>query len=164
MPGCLGCPTSTSTTIEGVWVDFRNHYGPTIGGMSATYKAELYAEDLTSYVEWADDHGIVNPLNDSNYAVFKRWFGWKLMYGTNSGGNLPIRIRDHVGLFCAKCPYDTNCDDIRAEHMVGSIPTVQIDHNIYYMKIEQRGSKWGFICTYSGCPYLADMGQSYFYV
>ena len=164
MPGCLGCPTSTSTTISGVWTDFRNHYGPTIAGMSATYKNELYVEDLGYYSEWANDHGIVDPLNDSNYTVFKKWFGWKLMYGTNSGGNLPERIRDHVGLICAPCPYDSNCSDLRAEHMLGSVPVVQTDHKNYYMKIEGHGSAWGFVCTFSGCPYLLDTGNNYFYV
>lgn len=163
MPGCLGCPTSTSTTILGVWTDFRNHYGPTIEGMSVTYRDELYAEDLAFYVEWADVHGIIDPLNDSNYGIFGKWFSWKLMFGSNSGGNLPTIIRDHVGLSCAPCPYDSNCDDIRAEHMVGSVPAVQTDHGIYYMKITAHGSMWGFVCTYSGCPYLADTGYNYFY-
>ena len=160
----LGCPTSNSITIEGVWVDFRNHYGPTIAGMSTTYRDELYAEDLSYYVEWAGAHNVIDPLDDSNYRVFSKWFAWKLMYGTNSGGNLPVRLRNHVGLSCAKCPYDTNCDDIRAEHMVGSIPAVQTDHGKYYMTIEGHGSAWGFGCTYSGCPYLLDTGKNYFYV
>ena len=164
MPGCLGCPTSTSTTISGIWTDFRDHYGPRPGSMNVTYKDELYAEDLSYYVEWADNHGVVDPLNDSNYAVFGKWFAWKLMYGSNSGGNLPERIRDHVGLSGAKCPYDTNCDNVRAEHMVGSVPVGQTDHGKYYMAIEGHGSAWGFVCTYSGCPYLLDTGRNYFYV
>lgn len=164
MPGCLGCPTSDSITIEGVWVDFRNHYGPTIAGMSTTYRSELYVEDLGYYVEWADAHGVVNPLDDSNYKVFSKWFAWKLMIGSNSGGNLPVRLRTHVGLSCALCPYDSNCDVIRAEHMVGSVPANRDDHGIYYMKIEQRGSRWGFVCTFSGCSYLAVTGNNYFYV
>lgn len=164
MPGCLGCPNSTSTTVSGIWTDFRNHYGPTIGGMSTTYRDELYAADLAFYVEWANANGIVDPLNDSNYAIFRKWFSWKLMYGSDSGGNLPSRLRTHIGLSCAPCPYDENCDDIRAEHMVGSVPSNQNDHSIYYMKIEGRGSVWGFVCTFSGCPYLADTGNNYFYV
>ena len=164
MPGCLGCPTSNSTTISGVWVDYRNHYGPTISGMNATYKEELYVEDLSFYVEWADDHGIANPLNDSNYKVFGKWFSWKLIHGANEAGNLPERIKDHVGLSCAPCPYGTNCDDVRAIHMVGSVPPNQNDHGGYYMKIEGRGSAWGFTCTYSGCPYLVNTGHEYFYV
>lgn len=159
-----GCPTSTSTTISGVWVDFRNQCGPTIAGMSVMYKDELYVKDLGYYVEWADDHGIVDPLNDSNYAVFRKWFAWKLMYGTNSGGNLPVRLRTHVGLSCAPCPYSTECNDIRAEHMLGNIPAIQTSHGNYYMKVEGRGTAWGFVCTYSGCPYLLDTGKNYFYV
>ena len=161
MPGCLGCPTSNSITIEGVWVDFRNHYGPTIAGMSTTYRDELYAEDLSYYVEWADAHGVVNPLD--NYRVFGKWFAWKLMYGTNDFGNLPVRKRDHIGLSCAPCPYDSNCDVIRAENMLGSVPA-QTDHEIYYMRITSRGNVWGFECTYSGCQYLIDTGDVYFYV
>ena len=164
MPGCLGCPTSDSTTISGVWTDFRVHYGPRPESMNSTYKDELYAEDLAFYVEWADNHSVVDPLNDSNYTIFGKWFSWKLMFGTNSGGNLPIRIRDHVGLSCAPCPYSTDCNDIRAIHMVGSVPAVQTDHGNYYMQIESRGSCWGFVCTFSGCQYLLDTGQNYFYV
>lgn len=163
MPGCLGCPVSYSTTISGVWCDFREHYGPRPGSMNASYRDELYTQDLVYYVEWADIHGIVDPLNDSNYNVFSKWFGWKLMFGSNSGGNLPTRLRDHVGLSCAPCPYDTNCDDIRATNMVGSVPA-QTDHEIYYMRITSRGNVWGFECTYSGCQYLIDTGDVYFYV
>lgn len=164
MPGCLGCPTSNSTTISGVWTDFRNHYGPIPGSMSDVYRDEIYTEDLSFYVEWADEHGIANPLNDSNYVVFRKWFSWKLVYGSNSGGNLPTMVRDHVGLSCAPCPYSTGCSDIRAIHMVGSVPAVQTDHGVYYMKVEGRGSAWGFVCTYPGCPYLEDTGRNYFYV
>lgn len=164
MPGCLGCPTSTSTTVSGIWTDFRNHYGPTIGGMSTTYRDELYAEDLAFYVEWANANGIADPLNDSNYAVFRKWFSWKLTVGSNDQGRLSIRKRDHVGLSCAPCPYDTNCSDIRATHMVGSVPATRDDHGIYYMKITSRGNRWGFECTYSGCSYLLDTGYKYFYV
>ena len=157
-------PTSNSTTIEGVWEDYRNHIGPITASMSTEYRAELYAEDLSYYVEWADAHGIANPLNDSNYKVFGKWFAWKLMIGSNSGGNLPIRLKTHVGLSCAPCPYDTNCSDIRAIHMTGSVPAVQTDHGNYYMKVEGRGPRWGFACTYPGCPYLIDTGKNYFYV
>ena len=46
MPGCLGCPTSNSTTILGIWTDFRDHYGPRPGSMDETYKNELYVEDF----------------------------------------------------------------------------------------------------------------------
>jgi len=169
MPGCLGCPTSSSTTISGVWTDLRSHYGPhpdSLGSVieGEVYRDTLYNEDLSYYSEWAIEHGIPNPLNDSNYGTFKRWFIWKLMFGSNSGGNLPIRNRDHIGLLCAPCPYSTNCDDIRATHMVGSVPSNQNDHEIYYMRITSRGNVWGFECTYSGCQYLIDTGNKYFYV
>lgn len=168
MPGCLGCPTSSSTTISGVWTDFRFHYGPNPDNMGteingSTYRDILYSEDLADYSEWALAHGMANPLNDSNYKVFRDWFSWKLMFGSNSGGELPTRIRDHVGISCAPCPYDTNCDNIRAAHMVGSVPPSRNDHGIYYMKIEQRGAVWGFVCTYSSCPYLLSTGHAYFY-
>ena len=162
MPGCLGCPPSNSTDINNVWADFRNYYGPTLASMSSVDRDALRTEDLGLYLVWAIEHDISDPTN--NYNAFKRWFSWKLMVGTNSGGNLPERIRDHVGLNCAKCPYDTNCDDIRAENMIGYVPSNQTDHGIYYMKIEGHGSVWGFRCTYLGCPYLADTGRAYFYV
>lgn len=168
MPGCLGCPTSSGTTISGVWYDFRVHYGPNPDNMGTVvdggiYRDVLYSQDLTFYSEWAFERGMSDPLDDSNYAVFRKWFSWKLMFGSNSGGNLPDRVRDHVGLLCAPCPYDINCDDDRAMIMVGSVPGTQTDHGAYYMKIGSRGSKWGFECTYSGCSYLLDNGHKYFY-
>lgn len=168
MPGCLSCPSTDSTTISGVWTDFRIHFGPHPDNLftvinGEVYRDTLYNEDLSYYSEWALARGIANPLNDSNYAIFRDWFSWKLMIGNNSGGNLSIRKRDHVGLLCALCPYDTNCDDTRAINMVGSVPVNRDDHGIYYMKIASQGSSWGFVCTYSGCSYLSDTGHPYFY-
>lgn len=157
MPGCLGCPSSDSTTILGVWTDFRDHYGPRLRNGDA-----LYLEDLADYEEWAIEHGIPNYSTD--YLTFKKWFAWRLTVGVNAYGNLGTRLRDHVGISAAKCPYDTNCNDIRATHMTGGVPANQNDHGNFYMAVEGRGSTWGFACTFSGCPYLADTGHDYFYV
>jgi hypothetical protein len=158
------CPTSDNTTISGVWEDFRDFCGPRPGSMNTARKEELYNEDLDYYSTWATEQGIADPLNDSNYKVFGKWFSWKLTIGTNSAENLPNRIRDHVGISGVFCPYDTNCSSIRAVHMVGSVPVVQSNHGDFYMKVESHGSKWGFGCTYSGCPYLLDTEKNYFYV
>jgi hypothetical protein len=158
------CPTSNNTTISGVWEDFRDCCGPRPGSMNTARKEELYNEDLDFYSVWALNQGIAEPLNDSNYKVFGKWFSWKLTMGTNSGANLPMRIRDHVGISCVLCPYDTHCPDLRAEHMTGGVPAVQSDHGDYYMRVESRGSKWGFACTFSDCPYFISTGRVYFYV
>lgn len=158
------CPVSNNTTISGVWEDFRDTCGPRPGSMNTARKEELYNEDLDYYSTWATEQGIADPLNDSNYKVFGKWFSWKLTMGTNSGANLPARVRDHVGISGVFCPYDTNCSDIRATHMTGDVPAVQSDHGDFYMKIEARGPKWGFACTYPGCQYLLDTGHVYFYV
>lgn len=167
MPGCLGCPISYSTTISGVWTDFRYHYGPSPDSMGTMvsgviYRDIVYTEDLSDYLVWASAHDVVNPFDD--YKAFRKWFSWKLLLGNNSGGNLPSRVRDHIGLSCAPCPYSTECSDIRSTNMVGGVPEIQNDHSIYYMRIEQRGSKWGFVCTYTGCPYVLETGNNYFYV
>ena len=118
---------------------------------------------MANYSEWALENGIADPLHDTNYLIFKKWFAWRLTIGVNNYGNLGTRLRDHVGISAALCPYDENCSDLRATHMTGGVPVNQTDHFNHYMKVENRGSIWGFGCTYSGCPYLANTGHNYFY-
>jgi hypothetical protein len=137
--------------------------------MSNDYQTELYNIDLDNYSGWLSDwnaeHGGVvggNDLLDSTQR-FGKWMVWRCVNGTVNYGNLQSRKRDHVGLSCALCPYDSSANDIRVINMLGSIPT-QVDHGMYYMKVTQRGSVWGFECTYSGCPYLIENGHPYFYV
>jgi hypothetical protein len=49
--------------------------------------------------------------------------------------------------------------------MLGSVPT-KVTHTVngvtYYMETAYQG-KWGFRCTYDGCPYYLANGVRYFY-
>jgi hypothetical protein len=127
--------------------------------MDETYRLELYSEDLDEYYEWygTTPSGVVDDSQQ-----FAKWLNWRLSIGTTALGNLPQRKRDHVGISCVPCPYDTQTSDARSEVMLDSVPS-KVDHDIYYMRVAQRGSSWGFECTYSGCPYLLANGSPYFY-
>jgi hypothetical protein len=127
--------------------------------MDSAYRAELYLEDQTDYLEWLS---VAPPHVVDTEAQFARWINWRLSIGTTALDNLPQRKRDHTGVSCAPCPYDTQADDARSEIMLGSVPS-KVDHGTYYMKVAQRGTAWGFECTYSGCPYLLSNGIPYFY-
>ena len=94
------------------------------------------------------------------------------LYGTTYIGNLPqYKVFDHVGHCYAPCPYDVDATDIRTRHLLnistsGTLPLkvahIGDDGKHYYMKTDNRGS-WGYICTYSGCPYALSTGRPYFY-
>jgi len=116
---------------------------------------------------------------------------WERFYGTTAYGNLPQHKKHlHIGHKWARCPYDTECNDIRTEHMTGNFLDPHYDPDTYYstitgtvpftsaQKIEHyddaeekhvymstasRGTKWGFECTFSGCPYRNYHGKPYFY-
>lgn len=97
---------------------------------------------------------------------FERWMQWKYEYGTEAYANLPeYKTDDHIGRCYAACPYSTEATDLRSEHMLGSVPT-KVTHTIdgvtYYMEIAYQG-RWGFRCTYDGCPYYLTNGIRYFY-
>ena len=87
-------------------------------------------------------------------------------------GNFPeYKVNDHVGHCYAICPYDTRCPDLRTRHMLGITPSgilptrvthIGTDGKDYFMKTTHSGD-WGFECTFSGCVYKLDTGQSYFY-
>lgn len=101
---------------------------------------------------------------------------WKYLYGTDAYGNLPQHKKDqHVGHCYAPCPYSTQSDTQRSFHMLGNDFDLSTRYNhtgpdgtIYYMEVTSKGSKWGFECTFSGCPYLIlpenVEGKKYFYV
>ena len=127
--------------------------------MDSDYRSELYLEDQTDYLNWFSS---APPDVVDTVEQFGKWMNWRLSIGTTAMGNLPQRKRDHEGVSCAPCPYDTQADDVRSEIMLGSVPS-KVDHDIYYMRVAQRGTSWGFECTYSGCPYLLANGVPYFY-
>ncbi len=95
---------------------------------------------------------------------------WRQIYGTESYGQLPQdKKQDDEGHCYAPCPFATQSTDIRTEHMVGSPPPYsKVDHTgddgrVYNMKTWAHGSRWGFECTFSGCPYLLAEGEEYFW-
>jgi len=96
---------------------------------------------------------------------------WEQLYGTTVSGNLPQHKKHHhEGHKWAQCPYDTVSSGIRSRHLTGSDVPVegQILHEDangrhYYMKTKSKGPRWGFECTYPGCPYEIATGKPYFY-
>lgn len=96
---------------------------------------------------------------------FEHFLQWQYEYGTAVYGNLPQHKKhEHEGHCWAPCPYSTASSDVRSEIMLGFVPTVKNDHDIHYMETGSNGIRWGFRCTYSGCPYLQTTGKQYFYV
>jgi hypothetical protein len=122
--------------------------------------SELYTTEISQWNVYAAEKGY-DPVLD--VSVFGKWLIWLCSYGTTNMGNLPTRVRDHVGVSCIACPYDTGSDSERSELWLGEPVGLQNDHGIYYMRVAQRGNKWGFECTFDGCPYLLDNGHRYFH-
>lgn len=100
---------------------------------------------------------------------------WEYMHGTDAYGNLPQYKKDqHVGHCYAPCPYSTQSPALRSFHMLGNDFDLNERYNhtdangiIYYMETTSKGSKWGFECTFNGCPYLTlpeNDETKYFYV
>ena len=160
MPGCITrCTSFSKDSIDEAWEDIRYHFGP----RTAEVSGELYTEDIAYWTDWATSKGV--SVSDVN--TFGKWLIWKCSYGTNNYGNLPTRIRDHEGVSCVMCPYDSNSDPDRTRIWLGlentdPLPT-QNDHSIYYMRVKQRGSVWGWECTNPNCQYKLDNGIAYFH-
>ncbi len=141
MAGCITrCASITITTYYDVWAQARTHYGPTPSGMALEDRSALYLEDQTNYLEW---YTTAPPATVENEQTFANWINWRCSIGTTALGNLPQRKRGHVGISCVPCPYDTQADDVRSEIMLGLVPS-KVDHDIYYMRVAQRGTSWGF--------------------
>lgn len=166
MAECLyRCPTLSGVGFEGKWEGLRWHYGPRT--MSSGRREDLFAEDTTQFIDWANEYG-----RDSYDAdLFGKWLNWKITTGSDNYGNLSTRIRDHVGVSCVLCPYDTPAEgftnemwDERSRVWTGSIPTTYVDHGNYYMRVVGKGSAWGWECSYPNCPHNADHGYPYFHV
>ena len=158
MAGCITrCTTYRTDSIANAWLDIRDHFGPRVSTNS-----DVYIQDITEWTEWATQNSVDPVLNVSK---FGNWLIWKCSYGTTNFGNLPTRNRDHIGISCIPCPYDSNnYDAVRSELWLGFTPTTLVDHGIYFMKVSQRGSAWGFSCTYPGCIFQTENGHPYFHV
>ena len=156
MPGCATkCTNYRTNTIDNAWTDIHAHFGPGVAVGSPLYTTEINLWNLYAAEKGHD------PVADVE--IFGKWLVWKCAYGTTNMGNLPTRKRDHVGISCIPCPYDTGSDLDRSEVWLGQPVGPQNDHGEYYMRVAQRGNRWGFECTFSGCPYLIDNGRPYFH-
>lgn len=167
MPGCATrCTTFRRSSMEAAWVDIRYHFGPRNEPWS-TAAGSLSYIDVATWEAWAISKGI----NTTDVNVFGKWLIWLLSYGTVEYGNLPTRIRDHVGISCIPCPYDLRSSAIRTRIWLDLLETdplpTQTDHTVtgegHYMKVTQRGTIWGFACTDPNCPFLVANGLSYFH-
>ena len=165
MPGCVTkCTTYSRVSIQAAWEDIRDHFGPRVDW--SVISGSLAQNDVEAWTVWALDNG-VDPI--SNVDKFGKWLIWKCSYGTTNYGNLPARIRDHEGITCIPCPYDSieRSDAARTEMWTGESTVTRANHiinnKIYYMRVASKGNSWGFECTYSGCPYQDATGYPYFH-
>lgn len=163
MPGCVTrCTTFSRDSIEAAWTDIRAHFGPIV-----PWGDSLSQVDVTTWEAWATSKGI----STSDVNRFGKWLIWLLSYGTVEYGNLPTRIRDHVGISCIPCPYDLRASDIKTRLWLGLADTdplpTKTDHTVggegHYMKVAQRGNVWGFECTDPNCSFLTTNGIPYFH-
>jgi hypothetical protein len=168
MPGCAtGCATFSRDSIEDAWLDIRYHFGP----RNIDTSSDQYAEDISEWNQWVaqvnSELGLgIDPVTSVDR--FGKWLNWKFSIGTPNFGNLPTRIRDHVGISCIPCPYDleVRSSAVRSEMWTSLSGIPRNDHEegqIHYLQVAQRGNTWGFECTYSGCTYEIDHGHPYFH-
>ena len=168
-----GCPNIDYTTYSGAWTTAREYFGPKPASLSDSDRLSLYGIDLNAYGEWLNLWNSEHNTSLSGTSVqFGKWVVWRLSIGTVNYSNAPERKRDHTGIQGIYCPFDLN-QEKRAEIYLSNYPyidsnnSIQIiysDHSNHYMKVSQRVSAWGFECTYSGCQYKEEFGQSYFYM
>jgi len=164
MPNCFDkCPTISGSDFEEIWDELRWHYGPR--SMSATDRTNLYTEDMSEFVDWANNSG----RDSFDAALFGKWLNWKFSVGTTEYGNLSQRKRDHEGITNIFCPYDSNSTILWTAMWLGISETeaasiTKSDHGKYYMKVSNSGSSWGFKCTSDTCPYFLNSGNRYFHV
>ena len=164
MAGCLyRCVDITADNHYDVWYQVRDYYGPRPYSMEEAIRLELYNTDYSEYIGWLSDWNSKYGGVSNTPKQFGKWLNWRLSIGTTSLNNLPIKKKDHMGISCLMCPYDSKADPNRTEFMLG-IDVDRVNHGSYYMKVAQRGSVWGFECTYDGCPHYLTSGVRYFYV
>jgi hypothetical protein len=172
MPGCRPpCVTTFSGTDRQKWNYVKNLYQPSYGiyeNGDIDDPREItdtsFVNDFATYdAQYAEDHAIW--LTYYSHVIFEKWIQWKYEYGTEYYGNLAQYFRnDHEGHCWMPCPYSTDSSDERSETMLGFVPVTTNDHGDYFMQTTAYGNVWGYVCTYSGCPYLIANGKAYFYV
>ncbi len=153
------CKPVTGTTNIDIWKEIRTN----VGGTNLTTQAsiDLMTQEIADYTAWVAINGTV---------PFENWLRWLIRIGTIDYGNLPGNKinKDKVGHSYAPCPYSTQSNALRSESMLGAAPAAKTDHTdgsgtIYYLRTASQGSKWGYGCTFIGCPYYINNLQHYFY-
>jgi len=161
MPGCITrCTNFRTSSINNAWIDIRYHFGPRTEDIGS----ELYIEDISGWNIFAAEKNL-DPV--TNVKIFGKWLIWKCSYGTDNLGNLATRIRDHEGISCIRCPFDSvDYDPVRSEAWLGYVPNNSelTDHGNFFMRVSQVGASWGFECTYDSCYYNLINGHRYFNV
>jgi hypothetical protein len=159
------CITVSGTTNEDVWLEITAFLGPGSPLSEDLSWEELRDDYIEEYVTWTASNGAV---------PFDKWLIWRYEIGTAEYGNLSKnKINEgKVGRSWMPCPYSTESDDLRTRLSLklsdtDPLPpkiTHKIGGNTYYMTINSKGPRWGFECTYIGCPYYILTGKRYFYV
>lgn len=160
---CPPCVEEYAGTNREKWEYVASIYFPGVLQSSESVIAAAFQEDWDAYQASGTD------------AIFEKWLQWKYEVGTDTYGNLPQhRKSEHVGHCFAPCPYSSDCDDVRTRHMLGlddadPLPT-RVSHTsgnmTYYMQTANRGSKWGYECTFINCSFPDldfENGIVYFY-
>lgn len=156
------CVTVSGTTNEEIWREIRTVIGGT--DVDSIGAVELMYSDIDDYDAWVLDHWSV---------PFDKWLLWRLRIGTNNYGELPRnKVHDNkVGHCYAPCPYSTQSSDLRTRHMLkladsDTLP-VKVSHELsgvnYFMSTASKGPRWGYECSFPGCPHFILNGQKYFY-
>ena len=167
MPGCKPIVKTIEGTNREKWEYVRTFY---FGDREETRDASDPArieEELYLDTTFLEDQG--EWTANYSHVPFEKFMQWYYEMGTYKYGNLPDwKQDDHVGHSYATCPYDSASSDVRTRIMLGleitdSLPTRNA-HGDYYLQTESRGSRWGYKCTFSGCPYYTTYGRRYFYV
>lgn len=156
------CITVSGTTNEEIWQEISLVLGPK--NITSSGVIDYMNEEIAEYTGW---------VMANKEVPFDKWLLWKRRVGTSNYGNLPSDKKqlDKVGHCYAPCPYSTQSSDLRTSNLLsldsGEALPDRVDHSVdgvtYYMRTASRGSKWGFECTYPGCPYYLLTGQKYFF-
>lgn len=162
------CVVTVSGTNREKWDYVRAlYFGDYVESRTPTDAARIADEAALTALFNTDE---ANWLAGNPSKPFERWLQWKYELGTEAYGNLPQdKASQDVGHCMSPCPYSTQSTDLRSEHMLGSVPTgalTKVTHTAggvtHYMVTAFEG-KWGFKCTYDGCPYYLTTGKRYFY-
>lgn len=158
------CIDGVGTTNEEVWKEVRNVLGPVpVDGYQP--HRDLMINDIAEYTNYITSYGVG--------ASFKQWLIWRLETGSLVYGSFPENKKHtHIGHCFSPCPYDSACDDVRTRLLLGLNDSDPLPAKVlhssgtinYFMETCNRGSKWGYQCTFPGCPFFLAAGKQYFYI